>query len=106
MKTADKILIYDDACPMCTAYTKFFVQKGFLDASGRQSFSTIDKTILAGIDNDKCRNEIPLINTIDNSVTYGIDAMLEILSTRIPLVKSIGLITPVRWFLKKIYNLI
>ena len=106
MKTADKILIYDDACPMCTAYTKLFVQKGFLGASGRQSFSTIDKTILARIDTDKCRNEIPLINTVDNSVTYGIDAMLEILSIRIPLIKSIGSITPVGWLLKKLYNLI
>lgn len=106
MKVADKILIYDDACPMCAGYTKLFVENGLIETNGRQSFSIVDKVILAQIDKDRCRNEIPLINTVNNTVIYGIDAMLEILGARFPFIKIIGTISPVNWILKKLYNLI
>lgn len=106
MNAAEKILIYDDTCPMCAGYTKLFVENGLIETNGRQSFSTVNKAILAQIDKDRCRNEIPLINTINNTVTYGIDAILEILGSRFPFIEIIGTIPPVNWFLKKLYNLI
>jgi len=38
METTDKILVYDDACPLCVAYTGAFVKTGLLTAEGRKSF--------------------------------------------------------------------
>jgi hypothetical protein len=106
MKATNNIIIYDDACPMCSAYTKAFVNAGLINPNGRKSFSTIDKNFLEQIDVHKCKNEIPLINTQTNKIHYGIDALLEILGTKFLLIKTIGNIRPVNWFLKKLYNLV
>ena len=106
MKPSDKIIIYDDTCPMCSAYTKAFVYTGFLTKEGRRSFSDINEELLEKIDNSTCRNEIPLINTSTNTVKYGIDALLDILGFKLPAIKTIGSFKPVNWCLKKIYNLI
>ena len=100
MRPANKIIIYDDTCPMCSAYTKAFVQTGLIDSSGRKCFSAISPKILGEI--DTCRNEIPLIDTAVHTVKYGIDALLEILGARWPLIKTIGNAKPVNWFLKRL----
>ena len=102
----NKILIYDDNCPLCTWYSGLFVKYGFLHAAGRKAFSTVDDDLLSKIDFDKSRNEIPLLDTSTNKVLYGIDALLEILGQKTPLIKSIGNVPPVKWFLKKLYKLI
>ncbi|HET6721730.1 MAG TPA: DCC1-like thiol-disulfide oxidoreductase family protein [Chitinophagaceae bacterium] len=102
----NKILIYDDNCPLCTWYSGLFVKYGFLKADGRKPFSTLDNELLSKIDFDKSRNEIPLLDTTTNTVLYGIDALLEILDRKIPLVKATGNVAPLKWVLKKIYKLI
>jgi predicted DCC family thiol-disulfide oxidoreductase YuxK len=101
-----KMLIYDEDCPMCSAYTKAFVKTGMLKEEGRKSFTQVDSNIFALIERQKCHNEIPLIDTTTKQVWYGIDALLEILDSRIPLVKTIGNIRPVKWFLRKVYKFI
>jgi predicted DCC family thiol-disulfide oxidoreductase YuxK len=102
----NKILIYDDNCPLCTWYSGLFVKYGFLSADGRKPFSTLNNELLSKIDFDKSRNEIPLLDTSSNKVLYGIDALLEILDQKIPLIKSTGNLAPLKWVLKKIYKLI
>ena len=106
MKTNSKILIYDDDCPLCAAYSAAFVKTGLLNEEGRKSFSTIDADYFAWIDKSKCNNEIPLIDTQTKQVWYGIDALLEILSQKMPFIKFIGNIKPVKWFLQKLYRFI
>lgn len=106
METTGNIMIYDDACPMCAAYTKAFVSTNLLSKEGRQSFSNIDADWLSQIATIRCRHEIPLINTKSNTVLYGIDAMLEVLGNKFPLIKRIGTCKPVHFFLKKLYKLI
>ena len=101
-----KILIYDDHCPLCTWYSEKFVQFGFLDKNGRVPFSTLSPEYFKKIDFEKGRNEIPLLDTKTGKVLYGIDAMLEILNSKIPFINSIGNTTGIKWFLKKMYKLI
>lgn len=102
----NKILIYDDNCPLCTWYSGLFVKFGFLNANGRKPFSTLDNELLSKIDFDKSRNEIPFLDTATNTVLYGMDALLEILDQKIPLIKVTGNLAPLNWVLKKIYKLI
>jgi predicted DCC family thiol-disulfide oxidoreductase YuxK len=102
----NKILIYDDNCPLCTWYSGLFVKYGFLKSGGRRPFSTLDETLLSKIDVDKSRNEIPLLDTTTNKVLYGIDALLEILDQKIPFIKTTGNLAPLKWVLKKFYKLI
>jgi predicted DCC family thiol-disulfide oxidoreductase YuxK len=106
MKPADCILVYDDNCPLCDWYSSLFVKYGFLGKEGRQPFSTLQPSLLAHIDFDKSRNEIPLINVSTGHTLYGIDALLFILGQRMPLISRAGNITPIKWLLKKLYKFI
>ena len=101
-----QVIIYDDACPLCTAYTKAFVKAGLLAGDGRQSFSSVDKEVMRLIDETKCRNEIPLIDTSTGKITYGIDALLEVLGSGWPFIKTCGNVKPVKYVLRKCYKFI
>ncbi len=101
-----KIIIYDDNCPLCSAYTSAFVKTGFLGRDGRKDFSNISPDLLKKINIQKSVNEIPLIDTNTNKVWYGIDALLELLNEKIPGIKTIGNIQPLKWILQKFYKFI
>jgi predicted DCC family thiol-disulfide oxidoreductase YuxK len=102
----NKILIYDDNCPLCTWYSGLFVKYGLLEADGRRSFSDLEAALLDKIDFLKSRNEIPLLDTQSGHVLYGIDSLLEILGQKFPSIKKTGNIKPVKWILKKMYKLV
>jgi predicted DCC family thiol-disulfide oxidoreductase YuxK len=106
MKATSKILIYDDGCPLCVAYTTAFVKAGLLNEQGRKNFNNIDAASFELIDKAKCNNEIPLLDTETKQVWYGIDALFELLNPKIPFIKFIGNIKPVKWLLQKMYRFI
>lgn len=101
-----KTLIYDNECPLCVAYTGAFVQTGLLEKEGRKNFNEVDKSILENLDKNRCHNEIPLVDSNTGKTWYGIDALLEILGTKMPLLKKIGQLSLINWLLKKLYKLI
>ncbi|HEY1041050.1 MAG TPA: DCC1-like thiol-disulfide oxidoreductase family protein, partial [Bacteroidia bacterium] len=81
MKTS--VLIYDDKCPLCKAYTKAFVKFNMLGGEGRVSFSELnDQQFINAVDWNRARNEIPLIDEKENKVYYGVDALLRILGDK------------------------
>jgi len=102
----NKILVYDDNCPLCGWYSGLFVKYGFLKSDGRKPFSTLDDKLISKIDFGKSRNEIPLLDISTNKVLYGIDALLEILDQKIPFIKTAGNFAPLKWFLKRFYKFI
>ena len=106
MKHANQLLIYDDYCPLCTWYSGMFVKYGFLRSENRVPFSRADIDVLTAIDIEKAKDEIPLFNKDEQTTLYGIDSLLEILSWKLPFIKSIGNIQPAKWFLKKLYKFI
>lgn len=106
MSTGTKIIIYDDACPLCAAYTNAFVQTGLIDASGRKDFSSIDPELLSIVDVNRCKHEIPVIDSNTKQVWYGIDGLLEILGQRQQWIRKIGHTRPVKWMLYRLYRLI
>ena len=105
MKTS-RVLLYDDYCPLCSWYSGLFVKFGLLKAKNRIPFSKADMEILASIDVEKGKDEIPYFDSQTKVTLYGIDALLEILGQRAPFIKSIGNFAPVKWFLKRLYKLI
>ena len=82
MSNPTKVMIYDDSCPMCQAYTKGFVQAGILPEGGRQCFSEVPADIRAKLDLDKGRHEIPLYDTVTGETIYGKQALFFLLSSR------------------------
>src|ERR1041385_568562 len=90
MKTIEsKTIVYDNACPMCSWYTGLFVRSGALSKAGRLSFSQLDKETLACLDLKRSRHEIPLIDTLNGQVLYGLDGLLLIFSHLIPVLKPV-----------------
>ncbi|MEO6228721.1 MAG: DCC1-like thiol-disulfide oxidoreductase family protein [Ferruginibacter sp.] len=106
MKKNTKIIIYDDTCPMCAAYTNGFVHTGLLEKEGRKHFTEIAPELLALVDIKRCVNEIPVIDNSTSQVWYGIEAILEILNQKMPLIKKIGTMPTINWCLHKLYNFI
>jgi predicted DCC family thiol-disulfide oxidoreductase YuxK len=106
MKINNKTLVYDDACPLCVWYTGAFVKTGLLESEERKPFSAASPELLHHINWQRSKNEIPLLDIETNQVLYGIDALLEILGQRFPLIKTTGNYKPVKWFLKKLYSFI
>jgi predicted DCC family thiol-disulfide oxidoreductase YuxK len=107
MKTSNNLLlIYDDLCPLCVWYTGLFVKYGLLDASNRKPFSQVSDQLLQKIDFEKGKDEIPLIDLGTGRAHYGIDALLMILQTKVPLIGKIGRWKPLNWLLRKMYKFI
>jgi hypothetical protein len=102
----NKILIYDDNCPLCSWYSGLFVKFGLLTTDGRKAFSTLETSLLNKVDFEIAKNEIPLLDTNSGDVLYGIDALLELLGQKFPLLKKAGNIKPVNWMLKRLYKLV
>ncbi|RYD77173.1 MAG: DUF393 domain-containing protein [Sphingobacteriales bacterium] len=101
-----KTLIYDNECPLCVAYTGAFVKTGLLKKEGRKKFNEVDQQMLANLDAARMHNEIPLIEKETGKVWYGMDALLEILGSKFPLLKKTGQLKIINWFLKKLYKLV
>ena len=106
MKATNKILLYDDYCPLCTWYSGLFVRCGLLEADNRVAFSKADLSVLTAIDIEKGKDEIPLFDPATGQTVYGIDSLLEILGQKVPCILKLGNMTAIKWVLKKIYKLV
>ncbi len=106
MKKDKYILIYDESCPMCVAYTSLFVKTGFLTPEERKSFTQAGENWLTLADFKRSRNEIPFVNLTTGETFYGIEALLEILNRKIPFIKTVGNFNPVKYCLRILYKLI
>lgn len=105
METLDhKVIVYDDACPMCQAYTAGFIKAGWLKE--RKGFASVSPELLAKIDFDRARHEIPLLDTKTGEVTYGLSALFLIIGERMPVFKPLFRSSWFRPLLYPLYQLI
>lgn len=81
----NKIIVYDDSCPMCKLYTQGFVRMGILTADHRVGFAHADAAVTAQLDLNRARHEIPLLDTETGEVTYGMDALFCLIGHRFPM---------------------
>ena len=79
---ANKVIIYDDSCPMCKLYTYWFVAWGFLEPQNRIGFGTAPQEIVSHVDLDRGRHEIPLFDRTTNETIYGLSALTYILGSK------------------------
>jgi predicted DCC family thiol-disulfide oxidoreductase YuxK len=104
MKTLiDHTILYDDECPLCREYTNAFVKTGMLDQHGREAFTNVVNSNIPNIDWNRARNEIALINKKDNSVQYGIDSLMTILSNSMPGLKRLFRFKPFYFLMNQFY---
>ncbi|MBT1687998.1 DUF393 domain-containing protein [Dawidia soli] len=106
MKTLeDHTILYDNECPLCVTYTRAFVSTGMLDEAGRKSYNeSVGK--IDGVDWDRARNEIALVNHRDHTVAYGADAIVAVLANRFPALRLFTRVRLLRWLMSKLYSFI
>ena len=78
----NKVIIYDDSCPMCKLYTYWFVAWGFLGSENRIGFATAPADITSHVDLDRGRHEIPLFDRTTKETIYGLAALTHVLGSR------------------------
>lgn len=102
----NQTLLYDHECPLCNAYTSAFVKTGMLDKEGRQKFSEAVSNGHVNVDWDKARNEIALVNRKDNSVKYGVKALMAIISHNATCLKPLFDFKPFVAVMQQLYSFI
>ncbi|MCC6279963.1 MAG: DUF393 domain-containing protein [Saprospiraceae bacterium] len=100
----NKVIIYDDVCPLCQAYTGAFIKMGWLHS--RSGFAESSPTLLAQIDLDRARHEIPLHDTQTGETLYGLDALFLILGTKLPWCRPLFRQAWFRAAVRQLYQLI
>ncbi len=107
MNATGLIMVYDDACPLCVAYTKLFVKAGILPPAGRQPFSNIFNTEYGKyIDPVRGKNEIPLVDKKTGTTIYGVEALLKVLGSRWAFFNYLQKNRPLFWLIQKAYFVI
>ena len=100
----NKVIIYDDVCPLCKAYTGAFVRLGWLKQ--RTGFACAPAGILDQIDLDRARHEIPLYDQATGKTLYGLDALFFIIGNRVPLLQPLLRSSVFRAFIKQLYQVV
>ncbi len=107
MKTLNHhVLIFDQNCPLCRAYTNTFIQTGMLDAKGRSAFTQLDAPTCELLDMQRARNEIALVNTKTGQVVYGIDSLFRVIGHAMPVFAPLFRWTAFRLAMKELYAFI
>jgi len=107
MKTLkNHVILFDNECPMCYAYTKAFVKTGMLTQDGREAYQEMPQNICPLVDQQRAANEIALINTETGEVTYGIQSLFKIIAHAMPFFKPLFLFSPFVYLMRKFYAFI
>lgn len=102
----NKVIIYDDSCPMCKLYTYWFVAWGFLKPENRIGFATAPREITSHVDLDRGRHEIPLYDRATKETLYGLNALTFILGSRWTWLKPLFRSQPFFWAFYPLYQII
>jgi hypothetical protein len=103
---SSKVIVYDDVCPLCKAYTSGFVRAGWLRPENRIGFAEAPAELLGQIDIDRARHEIPLYDRISGVTLYGKEALFFILGEAIPIFKPLFRLRLFRAFIFCLYQII
>jgi predicted DCC family thiol-disulfide oxidoreductase YuxK len=99
----EHVIVYDDQCPLCHLYTGAFVKTGMLDANGRQAYTYLRPEMARLLDEERSRNEIPLVDLRTGKVVYGIDSLFKVLGHRFPVLEPLFGLRPFRWLARTAY---
>ncbi len=99
-------LLIDTDCPMCRMYSSAFEQTGLLENGSTTPYQFLDCSLANTVNLNKAKNEIALLNTQTNEVTYGLDSLKKIILYSLPALNPILNFTPIDWFLRKLYKFI
>lgn len=99
-----KVIIYDDVCPLCQAYTAGFIRFGWLKK--RTCFVDASPEMLQNIDLNRARHEIPLYDQQTGETLYGLDALFFLIGQQLPWCRRLFRFPAFRQTLYYLYQII
>jgi len=99
-------ILFDAECPMCSIYTKAFVDTGLLDKEGRAAYQEMSAGACPMLDRQRAANEIALVNNETGEVTYGIESLFKIFALVMPFFGPLFRFKPFIWLMSKVYAFI
>lgn len=102
----NKVILYDDSCPMCKVYTQGFVRMGILTPDHRVGMARASADTMQRLDLKRARHEIPLLDTQTGKVTYGMDALFLLIGHRFPIFTPLFRNAPFRALVYAFYQLV
>ncbi len=102
-----KLIVYDASCPMCRIYTKGMVAAdttGNLSRIGNNELT--QKDLLARLDRQRARHEIPLIDLDGGETLYGVDTWIHAIGHRNKQIKNLLSLNWLKAVLQKVYAFI
>ncbi len=107
MKTLSHyVIIFDNKCPLCKAYTGAFINTDMLDKHGREPYSEISPETCSLVDMDRARNQIALVNKQTGEVLYGIDSLFRIIGNAFPFFAPLFRLKSFRSMMSGVYSFI
>jgi len=100
------LILYDAECPMCSIYTKAFVNTGLLEQNGRASYQETSEAACPLVDRQRAVNEIALVNQTTGEVSYGIQSLFKVFAVAVPFLKPVFEYKPFLWLMSKVYAFI
>ena len=100
------LILYDAECPMCSIYTKAFVNTGLIEQNGRASYQETPEATCPLVDRQRAVNEIALVNQTTGEVTYGIQSLFKVFAAAVPFLKPLFELKPFLWLMNKAYAFI
>lgn len=100
------VILFDEECPMCQAYTRVFVKTGMLPEDGRASYQQIPAPIYPLVDRQRAANEIAMVNTENGKVTYGIESLFKVIGNALPIFRPLFTFKPFIYMMIKLYAFI
>lgn len=79
----EKLIIYDESCPMCKLYTKGMVAADTSGCLTRLSSGQLTQETINRIDQQRARHEIPLVDLDGGETLYGVDTWIYASENRI-----------------------
>jgi len=100
------LILFDEECPMCRAYTGAFVRSGLVDKDGRAAYQELSAQACPMVDRQRAANEMALVNQETGEVTYGIESLFKIFALTMPFFGPLFRFKPFVWIMSKVYAFI
>ena len=99
----EHVIVYDDQCPLCHLYTGAFVKAGMLEANGREAYTCLRPEMAQLLDEERARNEIPLVDLRTGTVLYGVDSICKVVGHRFPGLQPLFRWSAFQWLARTAY---
>jgi len=102
----DKLVVYDSDCPMCSGMKEQALRFGVIAEGDYTSYRDLPAEYSAAVDPDRFRDEMALVDRSGGQTVYGSEGLMQVFSTRYPLLEPLFGVPSLRSILTALYKIV